>query len=663
MYANKRLIKKSVPAGEMDSVKVRQGELGRETDLQLLQRAETLWNNMEEIRSEGARAYRFTYGDQWGDEIVVNGQRMTQRSYLQRQGNIALQTNQMKNKVDTIVGVLIKERNEPVCNAIDRDEQQYGELMTTALQANCQKNCMEALYSVNMQDLNLIGLTALHESYEYRNGRLDSWTDYVDPNCLFMDTELRDPRFRDLTLVGQFFDREFEYIVAKFAKTPADYDLLRQIYPSQSRTIRYNDQLSFDTKKDVDRLVFRSPADSSKCRVFEIWTKETRARYRVHDTNEGTLELINADDKDALKEIKITNETRKALAAQAGWTEEEAPTIETEFFIDEYWYCRFLAPDGTILWEGESPYADREHPFTICATPFAGGKISGYMHDGIDHNIAINRAIVLHDWLVRAQAKGVTVVPKALVPDDMSFEDFAYSWTSIDDIVYIDAKPGVPMPQVFHGSAQSFDVSSLIATYSRLMENSTAVTGSLQGKTASSGTSGSLYAQMAANSSTPIAALLSKFRDFMVSVSTKKMKNIAAFYDMKRFEDIAGNMDGIFDNENMHLNDVADIEYDLAIKASTETPVYRAIINDDAKEFLLRGIITWEEYLEIADVPYADKMLQVRQARQAEMEAAQQGQTQGTAPEGQQESSVSAGGYDEMDRFNQTYPYHRQPVE
>ncbi len=172
----------------MDTVEARREELGREKDPQLLQRAEVLWNNMEEIREEGARAYRFTYGDQWGDEIVVNGERMTQRTYLQKQGNIALQTNQMKNKVDTIAGILVKERNEPVCNAIDRDEQQYGELMTSALQANCNKNDMEALYQINIVDLNLIGLAGLHECYEYRNGRLDSWTDYVDPNCLFFDS-------------------------------------------------------------------------------------------------------------------------------------------------------------------------------------------------------------------------------------------------------------------------------------------------------------------------------------------------------------------------------------------------------------------------------------------------------------------------------------------
>ena len=103
------------------------------------------------------------------------------------------------------------------------------------------------------------------------------------------------------------------------------------------------------------------------------------------------------------------------------------------------------------------------------------------------------------------------------------------------------------------------------------------------------------------------------------------MKNIAMFYDTPRFQSIAGRIDGVFDNANINLNEVGDLEYDLKIKESADTPVFRAVINQDAKEFLMNGLISFEEYLEIADVPYADKILQGRQARQAEMEAAQQG--------------------------------------
>ena len=45
----------------------------------------------------------------------------------------------------------------------------------------------------------------------------------------------------------------------------------------------------------------------------------------------------------------------------------------------------------------------------------------------------------------------------------------------------------------------------------------------------------------------------------VVRACTKKMKNIAAFYEPSRWQAIAGNIDGIFDNANLRLNEVMDI--------------------------------------------------------------------------------------------------------
>jgi hypothetical protein len=125
---------------------------------------------------------------------------------------------------------------------------------------------------------------------------------------------------------------------------------------------------------------------------------------------------------------------------------------------------------------------------------------------------------------------------------------------------------------------------------------------------------------------------MAKFHSFMEDVSTKKAKNIAAFYDEARFASIAGSINGIFNTENLNLNEVADIEFDLNIKESTETPVYRMISNDYLMEFFRVGAISIEDLLEFGTFPFADKMLQNIQARQAEMQAAQQGKMPGSAP-------------------------------
>ena len=246
------------------------------------------------------------------------------------------------------------------------------------------------------------------------------------------------------------------------------------------------------------------------------------------------------------------------------------------------------------------------------------------MNDAIDHNIAMNRAVVLHDWLVRSQAKGVTVVPRKILGNTDEL-DFARAWTSIDDLVYVDLKPGEEglMPKQYTGVAQTFDVSGLLATYSRLMDTGSPVNNALQGNDPKAGTSGTLYAQMASNASTPIASLLEQFHDFIHTVLYKKMKNIVMFYDPDRFASIAGQVDSIFDASTLNLNEIADLEYDLRIKESANTPIFREMQEQDLLMFLQAGFISFEEYLEASSKPYVDKILQKRQARQAEMEAAQ----------------------------------------
>ena len=637
----------------MDSVKTRQSKLRiKGNDIALLNRCERAWNNLDEFRQMRARAIRFGYLDQYGDTIVVNGKTMTYREYLMNTGNVVIQTNQIKNKVETIVGNMVKDKRKPVCHAIDRDEQSYGEIMTTALQTNCDKNQFGILKSKWLKELCYGGMAVGYESYDDVCGPsrvADSWSTYLNPNSVFFESEVVDPRYWDFSLVGRIFPRSFEALCAQFARTPEDYGILRQIYASQSSVYKESEIVDMNDKIDYQRDVFMHSGNPTECWVCEVWTKETRPKIRLYDTNDtAPEEIIDVDDYAYRKLIREENEKRRRLAKQAGWDEDEVPYIigdgfgsseeeKNGFFIETYWYCRFLAPDGTILWEGESPYADGLHPFTFCIFPFIDGKIVGYENDAIDMNLAINRALVLHDWLVRTQAKGVTVVPKKIVPDDTDFDQFARSWTSIDDLVYIDMEPGQEglFPRTFYGAAQNFDVAGLIATYSRLLESGTAVNGALQGKAPNSGTSGILYEQMVANSSTPIAALMEDFSKFIESVLNKKMKNIAKFYTPERFRKIAGKIDGLENVDDLNLNEVGDLEYDLVIKESADTPVFRAAINQDAKEFVMNGLISFDEYLEIADVPYADKILQSRQARQAEMEEQQRQAASGMSPEEQ----------------------------
>lgn len=612
-----------------DSVAFYKKELqGDDKGLLLLAQAQTCWQNLHYARERRERALRMVYGDQWSDMITVDGERMTQREYLTRQGNVALQSNQLAKIVNTIVGSYVKEQNEPICHARDREEQRYGEVMSTVLQANWDVNDMIILL-VNCMEEGLIGgWAAARESFETREQVLDSWTDVCNPNYLFWDGVMKDPRFTDVSMIGEIHDITFNDLCTKFAKRPEDVDKLKQYYPVASLATNSGISTDISDKHRDSSLNWGQPLDSRLCRVYEIWTKESRGRYHVHDENTGELYKIDADDRLALAEIRNTNAQRKLLAQQQGWSLDEIPLIKTEYFRDEYWYGRFLTVTGEYLWEGESPYENGMHPYSLFAIPFTNGKITSYINDAIDHNIYINRMITLHDWMIRSNVKGVTFIPKTYL-GNMKEEEFAKQWTSIDGIVFYEPDPAIPEPKVFHNNAGHVNLTEIVKLMSDLMESSVTVSGALQGKQPYSGTSAALFAQQTQNSSTPLASFMLKFNSFVKKIATKKLSFIKQYYEPARYEEIAGSIEGAFNAENINLSQTGNVAYDLAIKQSVASPVYRMIKQDTLEKLFAGGAITVEEYLEETSIPGLDGLLQKIQARMQTQQEAQQGMAMG----------------------------------
>jgi hypothetical protein len=81
----------------MDSVKyIQDGK--RECDI--LRRAWRCYDSLEQFREDSRRNYRYVMGDQWGDEIRVNGCRCKERDNMIARGNVPL-TNNMLNRLVT----------------------------------------------------------------------------------------------------------------------------------------------------------------------------------------------------------------------------------------------------------------------------------------------------------------------------------------------------------------------------------------------------------------------------------------------------------------------------------------------------------------------------------------------------------------------------------
>lgn len=630
-------------ADGMDSVK-RDKLHNSQRAYDVLAMAQTYWSNMDDFRRERERNKRYTYGDQWDDTITVDGCRMTEGEYIQKQGNVPLKNNLIRRLVRNVIGVYRSQSKEPVCNARDRDEQKLGETMSTVLQYNMQLNRMNELYARTMEEY-MVGAFVVHRKwYGWRNDKLDCWTDYVNPNRFFVDTNMRDFRGWDVTCCGEIHDISFGDLLGQFAQTPSDYERLANIYRAANNMRGFvSARASFGVsthRKDIDFLL---NTDESLCRVIEVWRKETKPRYRCHDYNNGDVFKIDVNDKKAL--VDDVNQQRLEQGLSLGMVKEDIPLVKAEWFVDSYWYYYYLTPFGDILAEGETPYAHKSHPYVFKAYPFIDGEIHSFVSDVIDQQRYANRLVTMYDWIMRASAKGVLLVPDECL-GDQSPEDFADAWTRFNGVVLYHAKPGVPAPTQVANNSTNIGISELLNLQLKFFEDISGVHGALQGRQGTTGTSGTLYAQQAQNATTSLLDLLDSFSQFVVDAAYKDVKNIQQFYDQKRTFNIAGRQATQIEYDPEKIRDT---EFDLSIVESTATPVYRQIANDYLVQFWQSGQITLQQLLEVGDFTFADQLLQSIKSQQQQM---QQGQTpEGVPPELMQQAQNGA----DMNAVNRLY--------
>lgn len=614
----------------------------------VLAMAQTFWNNMDDFRKERERNKRYAYGDQWDDTIEVeeNGckRKMTEEAYIRSQGNIPLKNNLIRRLIRNVIGVYRSQSKEPVCNARDRDEQKLGETMSTVLQYNMQLNRMNELYARTMEEY-MVGAFVIHRKwYGWRNNKLDCWTDYVNPNRFFIDTNMRDFRGWDVTCLGEIHDITFGDLVEQFAQSPEDYERLANIYRAANNMKAFvSTRASFGVSTRRKDIEFLLNTDESLCRVIEVWRKEQKPRIRCHDYNNGDIFKIDVQDKKEL--VDDVNAQRIEQGREAGMEVNDIPLIETEWFVDNYWYYYYLTPFGDILAEGETPYAHKSHPYVFKAYPFIDGEIHSFVSDVIDQQRYSNRLITLYDWIMRASAKGVLLVPDDCL-GDQSPEDFADAWTRFNGVVVYHAKPGVPAPTQVANNSTNIGISELLNLQLKFFEDISGVHGALQGRQGVSSTSGTLYAQQAQNATTSLLDLLDSFSQFVIDAAYKDVKNIQQFYDQKRTYNIAGRSATQVEYDP---DKIRDTEFDLSIVESTSTPVFRQMGNDYLIQFWQSGQINLQQLLEVGDFPFADQLLQSIQSQQEQM---QEGQTpQGISPELKQQAQQGTN----MDAVNQLY--------
>lgn len=606
---------------EMDSVKSEKKNDNRRA-FNILMEAQHYWNMMDDFRKERERNKRYTYGKQWDDVINVDGRAMTEENYIKSQGNIPLKNNLIRRLVKNVLGVYRSQCKEPTCVARDGDEQKLGETMSTILQCNMQLNRKDDIYPRCLEEFLISGFVSGRKSFGWRNGMLDCWTDYVQPNNFFIDNKMRDIRGWDVTCLGEIHDITFGQLCEQFATSPEEFQKLKNIYNLASdRNYLASTAKSFGYSK-LENYDFLLTTEPGLCRVIEVWRKEQRPRYRCHDYNNGDIYKINIDDYGSM--VKNVNDERLRMAAEMGMPEDNVALIEATWFIDDYWYFYYLSPFGDILAEGETPYEHGSHPYVFKAYPFIDGEIHSFVADVIDQQRYTNRLITLYDWIMRASAKGVLMMPEDAIPDGMSIDDIASEWARFDGLILYKANKYGNIPQQVSSNSTNIGISELLNLQLKFFEDISGVNGALQGKPGFSGQSAAHFNMQTQNATMSLLDILDTFSSFVIDGAYKDVKNMQQFYDTKRVFNIAGKSGAsiVYDPKK-----IRNVEFDLSITESTTTPAYRMLANDFLMELYKSQAISVEQLLEFGAFPFAKDLLQSIKSQKEQME-------QGQVPDG-----------------------------
>lgn len=613
--------------------------------LDIINEAQNYWYRMTSFRRRRQRCKDYAYGKQWGDVVCIDGEKMTEEEYITRQGRTPLKNNLIRRLITQIIGVFRNQAKEPICTARDREEQRLGETMTVLLQYNMQVNSMTELLARSLEEFLISGLIVHSKRFRVRDGKADCWTEYVNPNNIIIDTNMKDFRAWDLSFIGEIHDLSRDELVAQFARTPEDLDTLTNIYALQNDQRQFSAWLAdeFGERAKIDPSFF-APLVSGIYRVFEIWRKESKPRYRVFDPLKG--EVYKIEEADYAIMVEAVNLKRIEEATLMGYELSDTPLLRSEWFIDTVWWYYYITPFGDILREGESPYEHKSYPYVIKPYPFIDGEIHSLTANIIDQQRYINRLIILYDWILSSSAKGVLMFPEEALPSGMSLEDIADEWSRFNGVITIKAKPGTPLPQQISNNSTNIGINELLGMQMRLFEDISGVHGALQGKPGNSGMSAALYAQQVQQSSTNLIDILDSFSSFIVEGAHKDVKNIQQFYSADKIRYIAGRKAKLV---NSHPEEVKDIDFDLSISEGTNTPVFRQLANDFLMQIWGAGQISLEQLLEHGDFPFADDLLQSVRAQQEEqkeqqnqallMQAMGQGQ-EPTAEEGGQNAQT-----------------------
>lgn len=615
-----------IPSSVQDTEDIRE-------NLSILQSCQSMYNALDSFREDREINRQYFFGDQFCEKIPdpdYPGQMITERDYIVRQGMTPLTLNIIHVACKALSGLYTQEKMEPLVKSRIREEQKIGELMTLAMNYAFQvKNIYQTLLS-GYKEFQISAIPPLRVIWEYDEELKESHVvaQLCDNNRMFWDTNVgtSDQYFSKITTIGYLHDMYIEEAVAEFAKTPDDNLRIRQAYShvNDPYPLQYAQEL---TKNKDNTISFYTTNEPYKCRVIEVWRRESHEVYACHDTAAGE-KFTMPYTTNSLRELEATNAQRIADMVAAGGNPEDAALINYSFRMDRDWVVRYLTPNGLLLRKEISPYLHGSHPFVIGAFPLVDGRVRSFVGDLRNSQRMINRTFTRAEFASMNAWKGFRWVNKNILDrSGITPDQFASEYASSTGLVALDIKEGEQ--DLIMGPAQNpsqVNVESemrRIEFYMNIADKVSGMNGSVRGERPTSGTPSSLYAQETANSNNNIAEYVTWFNGLTEKLYHKIMMLILQYYDRERFIKIAG-MEYIEEIDYIMNSPNRDILCDVVLIKSPSSGITRAQSEDMLLTLYQKGDISADIYLQSTSAFGADKVLELLRAEQEKMAEAQQ---------------------------------------
>lgn len=622
--------------------------------------AYTAWNSLYEFRKQAIRNKMYVFGDQWGDTIYDPNckKTITERDSILNQGKVPLTNNRLRTIIRSVLGIFSSQQTQPVCVPRNKEAQKLGETMSILIEYIYQQNETWELDRRNLEYFLITGLAVFKSTFGHRRNRTDVWHDLINYNDFFFDTNTKDVRMWDSNLVGQVHTISWPELLSWFAVTENDAINLRQLYASVNTETVSSNVTPFLRNKSNKQINgdFFMPEDNSQCRVIEVWKKEKRKRYFIHDYLTGEY---YKEDETPDSELRYQAINNQRYAEQTAIGVKQPQLLSYQLKYDTVWRCYFLTPYGQVLKELDSPYAHKEHPYSYRAYPFYDRNAYPFVADFIDQQRYINRMITLQDFMIGASAKGVLLFPEDALPDDMSMDDISDEWARYNGIIMYKAKPGVAAPQQIVSAQRHAGITDMLQIQLRMLDDISGVQGALQGQAPKAGTAASLFAQQSQNSANTLTDVLEAYKSLRESRDKKSMKTAQQYYQGNMILNVAGSSFGSSSTE-YNSSKMRNIEFDLSISESTSTPTYKMINNEFLMSMFQAGAINIKQLLQVGTFPFSDQLLQSIASEEEEMKKMQANGSQDQFNFEASMQNLMQNGGQQLMQENQPQPINRQ---